>query len=214
MKFGRKLLHYAKYNTCENEVKRFSTQFSKQFFALLPRVSSIFQQMTPFLHHALSTMKSFFDQNFKLSKQPQRSSISNLSDILKFLREYWDPSNYILWEAVHLDSTRNQPCLPLLKIWRPSFDYFFKSTSTTNILQITQKNHFPVPKNLSKIPEELHASSIRILYQNLKYLLLTPSILEKTESKNKSLSILYLKAKFLVAAARAVYWVNSLFSHG
>ena len=58
-------------------------------------------------------------------------------------------------------------------------------------------------KYLSKIPEELHASSIRILYQNLKYLLLTPSILEKTESKNKSLSILYLKAKFLVAAARA-----------
>ncbi|MEC8567540.1 MAG: hypothetical protein VXY56_04520, partial [Pseudomonadota bacterium] len=60
-----------------------------------------------------------------------------------------------------------------------------KCIGPTNILQITPKNHFPVAKNLSKIPEELHASSIRILYQNLKYLLLTPSILEKTESKKK-----------------------------
>ena len=56
--------------------------------------------------------------------------------------------------------------------------------SPTNILENTRKNHFPDLKNLPKIPEELHASSIRILYQNLKYLLLTPSILEKTESKN------------------------------
>lgn len=40
-------------------------------------------------------------------------------------------------------------------------------------------------KNCSKIPEELHASSIRILYQNLKYLTITPSKHEKTESKKK-----------------------------
>jgi len=81
------LLHYANYASCENEVKRFPTQFLKQFFALLPRVSSIFEQMTPFLDHALSTITSFLDQNFKLSKQPQRSSVNNLSDIGKFLEE-------------------------------------------------------------------------------------------------------------------------------
>ena len=179
------MLHYTNYNTCENKVKRFSKQFSKQFFALLPRVSSIFEQMTPFLHHALSTITSFLDQNFKLSKQPQRSSVSNLSDIGKFLGECWDPSNYISWEAVHLDSIRNWPCLPLLKISRPSLDYFFKFSSPTNILQITRKTHFPVVKKPSKKPEELRAFSIRILNQNLKYLILTPSILEKTDSKKR-----------------------------
>ena len=61
--------------------------------------------------------------------------------------------------------------------------------SPTNILQITRKNHFPVIKKRSKKPEELHAFSIRILYPNLKYLLLTPSILEKTESKKEKQEI-------------------------
>ena len=78
LKIGTKLLHHANYNICENEVKRFNFAISRRFFALLPRVSSIFEQMTPFLHHDLSIMSIFFDQNFKLSKQSQRSSVSNL----------------------------------------------------------------------------------------------------------------------------------------
>ena len=141
--------------------------------------------MTPFLHHDLSTMSSFLGQNFKLSKQPQRSSVSNLSDIVKFLGECSIPSNYICWHTVHLDSIRNLPCLPLLKISRPSLDYFSKFIRPTNILQITRKNHFPLIKKPSKKPEQLHASSIRILYQNLKYVIITPSKHEKTESKEK-----------------------------
>ena len=40
-------------------------------------------------------------------------------------------------------------------------------------------------KKCSREPEELHAFSIRILYQNVKYLITTPSKVERTHSKKE-----------------------------
>ena len=100
LKFGTKLLQHANYNICENEVNRFNFANSGRFFALFARVSSIFEQMTPFFHQNLSIMSILLSQNFKLSKQPQRYSVSNLSDIVKFLGDCWAMMSWNHWKVL------------------------------------------------------------------------------------------------------------------
>ena len=53
-------------------------RFYSDILSFSARVSSIFEQMTPFLLHDLSIVSHLLGQNFKLSKQSQSSSVSNV----------------------------------------------------------------------------------------------------------------------------------------